>query len=153
MAPAKEIEAIMKNALVVMSVVLAASVASAQDTKKPVETPKAPAHAAKATHEASKPVITAKATEIAGEVVAADVAKKTLTFKNEKGESLTWPAEGKALASLQSAKAGEKVTVVYRANEKGEPQAATEIKPVPAAKLSDAKAPVAEAKPVVAEKK
>jgi len=135
----------------VMSAVLVASVASAQDAKKPVEAPKATAHAAKA-HEA-KPAMAAKATEIAGEIVSADVAKKTLTFKNEKGESVTWPAEGKALENLKSAKAGEKVTIAYRANEKGEPQAATEIKPVPAAKVSDAKAPVAEAKPAVAEKK
>ena len=141
----------MKKTVFVMSAVLVASVASAQDAKKPVAAPKA--HAAEATHEAGKPVRVAKATEVTGEVVSADVAKKTLTFKNEKGESLTWPTEGKALESLKSAKAGEKVTVVYRANEKGEPQAATEIKPVPAAKVSDVKAPVAEAKPSAAAKK
>lgn len=141
----------MKKTVLVMSAVLVASVAWAQDAKKPVETPKAPAQAAKAAHEASK-TVAAKATEIAGEVVSADVAKKTLTFKNEKGESLSWPAEGKALESLKSTKAGEKVTVVYRANEKGEPQAAIDIKAMPAAKVA-AKAPVAEAKPVAAEKK
>lgn len=143
----------MRKTVFVLSAVLAASVASAQDAKKTVEAPKAPAHAAKAKTEPSKTAVVAKATEIAGEVVSADVAKKTLTFKNEKGESLTWPAEGKALESLKAAKTGEKVTVVYRANEKGEPQAATEIKAIPAAKVSDAKAPAAEAKPVAAEKK
>jgi hypothetical protein len=135
----------MKKSVFVMSAVLVASVASAQDAKKPVEAPKATAPAAKAAPEAVKPVAV-KATEVVGEIVSADVAKKTLTFKNEKGESVTWPAEGKALESLKLAKAGEKVTIAYRANEKGEPQAATEIKAMPAAKVSDAK-------PVAAEKK
>lgn len=119
----------MKKSALFLSVLFAtASAVFAQDATK--EAPKAPAkHEAK--HVVAKHVVT-------GEVVSTDAEKKTVTFKNDKGESLTWPAEGKALESLKSVKAGEKVTIHYAVDAKGAPKAATEIK----------SAPVAQAKPV-----
>jgi hypothetical protein len=56
------------------------------------------------------------------------VQKKTLTFTNDKGENVTWPAEGKAVASLKTVKPGEKVTISYAVDANGAPKAATEIK-------------------------
>jgi hypothetical protein len=129
----------MKKMAFVLSVALAAGVASAQDAKKTSEAPKPAAHAAK--------VVAAKPATMAGEIVSVDAAKNTLTFKNAKGESVTWPAEGKALLGLKSVKAGDKVTIAYRANEKGEPQAATEISAAAPVKASQ-KATPAPAKPV-----
>ena len=66
--------------------------------------------------------------ETTGEVVSADVQKKTLTFTNDKGENVTWPAEGKAAASLKTVKPGEKVTISYAVDANGAPKAATDIK-------------------------
>jgi len=107
----------MKKFTLLLSLTLVAGVALAQDPQK-----MEPAKPAKA--EVQK----VKATEVTGEVVSADATMKTITFKNEKGESTTWPVEGKAVENLKNVKPGEKVTIAYRANEKGEPQAATLIK-------------------------
>ena len=120
-----------KPALVLSLVFATGSLAVAQDTPK--EAPTAPAkHTTK--H------VTAKH-EVAGEVVSIDAEKKTVTFKNEKGESLTWPAEGKAVESLRSVKAGDKVTIHYAVDAKGAPKSATEIKSAPVAQVKPA-APV-----------
>ena len=136
----------MKKLALVLSLGLVSGVAFAEETKKaepakPAETAKA-AQTSKAA-ETAKKAEPAKATEISGEVVSVNVEKKSLTFKTEKGE-MTWPAEGKAEAALKTVKAGEKVTIAYRANEKGEPQAATDIQAAHAAKHHEkpaAKAP------------
>lgn len=118
----------MKKSALILSMMLATgSVAFAQDAAK--EAPKAPA-------KQTKHVVAAKH-QVTGEVVSTDAEKKTVTFKNDKGESLTWPAEGKALASLKSVKAGDKVTIHYAVDAKGAPKSAIEIK----------SAPVAQAKP------
>ena len=105
-----------KFALVLSLMFIGAGIAAAgQDAAK------APAH----TH--SSHDMSAKH-EMAGEVVSADVQKKTLTFTNDKGENVTWPAEGKAAASLKTVKPGEKVTISYAVDANGAPKAATEIK-------------------------
>jgi hypothetical protein len=129
----------MKKIAYVLSLTLVTGVAAAQDAKKAPAAPK-PAHAAKTA---------AKPSTMAGEIVSVDSAKNTLTFKDEKGESLTWSVEGKALASLKSVKPGDKVEIAYRANEKGEPQAATEIKAAAPVKASQKAAP-ATTKPIQA---
>jgi hypothetical protein len=112
----------MKKSALVLSLVFATSgLALAQDTVK--EAPKAPAkHASK--HLAAKH-------EVAGEVVSIDAEKKTVTFTNEKGE-------GKALASLKSVKAGDKVTIHYAVDAKGAPKSATEITSAPVAQVKPA---------------
>lgn len=100
---------------------LAIGVAGLAFAQEPIKDTAAKPDAAKA--QAAKP-----AKEQAGEVVSVDVEKKTLTFKNEMGENLTWPAEGKALASLKTVKPGDKVTIAYAVDDRGAPKAATEIK-------------------------
>ncbi len=120
-----------KSALVLSLVFAAGSLAFAQDAAK--EAPKAPAK------HSTKHVVAQHA--VAAEIVSADAEKKTVTFKNDKGESLTWPAEGKALESLKSVKAGDKVSIHYAVDATGAPKSATEIKSVPVAQAKPA-APV-----------
>jgi hypothetical protein len=115
----------MKKFALLLSFVFVAGVALAQEAAKPAEKAAAPAKAAE-----KAPAV--KTHEVTAEVVSVDAVKNTITLKGEKGNN-TAPVEGKALASLKSIKAGEKVTVTCRDNEKGEHQAVTEIKAAPAA--------------------
>ena len=117
----------MKKFALVLSLVFATGgLALAQDAVKEAPKPTPAKHATK--HVSVKH-------ELAGEVVSIDAEKKTVTFKNEKGESLTWPAEGKALESLKSVKAGDKVNIHYAVDAKGAPKSATEITSVPVAQV------------------
>ena len=78
--------------------------------------------------------------DVAVEFVSADSVKKTVTIKAEDGQQKTVPVEGKAeLTVFQITrvtkgliKAGDKITVTYRDNEKGEHQAITTILSAPA---------------------
>jgi translation initiation factor IF-1 len=65
-------------------------------------------------------------------VVSTDTAKNTITIKGEDGAEKTAPVEGKALASLKTVKAGDKVTVTCRDDAAGAHQAVTEIAPAKA---------------------
>jgi hypothetical protein len=71
-------------------------------------------------------------------VVAADAAKTTITFKDSKGQTLTWKAEGKAAGKLKSLKAGQRVKIGYSVDDKGAPKAATSIRFVGKGKKSEA---------------
>jgi hypothetical protein len=123
----------MKKFALLLSFVFVAGVAVAQDAAKAApEAAKAPA-AAKSAETAKAAPAAAKTHEVAAEVVSADAAKKTLTIKGET-ENKTVPVEGKAVAALKSVKAGEKVTLTCRDNEKGEHQAVVAIKAAPAEK-------------------
>jgi hypothetical protein len=115
----------MKNLALSIAFLSAAGLATAQEPKTPeAQKPAAPATQPKtATAHKAKPA----SHSVTGEVVAADAEKKTISFKNDKGEDVTWPAEGTAQTSLKTLTPGEKVTITYRVNEKGEPQAATKI--------------------------
>ena len=53
------------------------------------------------------------------EVVSVDVKAKTITLKDEKGESHTAPVMGDAVAQLAKVTAGEKVTVTCQDDDKG----------------------------------
>ena len=106
----------MKKIAVLLSFVLAAGVAYAQDAAKTAAPAKASEYSAVKTH------------EMTAEVVSIDAMKNTITVKGELGNK-TAPVEGKALATLKNVKPGEKVTLICRDNEKGEHQAVTEIKP------------------------
>jgi len=118
-----------KSALVLSLVFATCGLALAQDAVKEAT------KAAPAKH-APKPVSVKH--ELAGEIVSVDAEKKTVTFKNDGGESLTWTAEGKALASLKSVKAGDKVTIHYAVDAKGAPKSATEITSAPVAQVKAA---------------
>jgi hypothetical protein len=106
----------MRKFALLLPLILVAGVAFAQETSKSTAAAKAQQVAAMKTH------------EVTAEVVSVDTVKNTITLKGEM-ENSTAPVEGKALASLKTIKAGEKVTVTCRDNEKGEHQAVTEIKP------------------------
>jgi hypothetical protein len=102
----------MKNLVLLLSLGLVAGTASAA-TKPATQTK----HAATAT----------KTHHVSAEVVSADTTKNTLTIKAEDGSEKTVPVEGKALAGLKTVKAGEKVTLTCRDDDKGEHQAVTDI--------------------------
>ena len=113
----------MKKSVLLLSLVLVAGVASANQAKKS-EAPTAPVKAAAAKTEAKaeavKPVAEAgKTHEVAAEVVSADTAKSTITIKGEK-ENVTTPVDAKAAHALKSVKAGDKVTLTCWDNAKGE---------------------------------
>jgi hypothetical protein len=110
----------MKKFALLLSLVFIAGVASAQEAAKPADKAAAPAKAAE-----KAPAV--KTHEVTTEVVSIDTVKNTITLKGVK-ENTTSPVEGKALASLKNFKAGEKVTITCRDNDKGEHQAVTEIK-------------------------
>ncbi len=98
-------------ALFAVAVVASASQATA--ASKP-----APAKAA--------PVMTVKTHIVEAEVVSADTVAKTLTVKSDKGES-TMKVVGAAAMRLKTLKAGEKVKLTCRDNDKGEHEAITHI--------------------------
>ena len=130
----------MKKFALLLSVVFAAGIASAQDATK-AQDAKVPAAtkatAATHTHAAAKPAV--KMHKVEAEVVSADAAAKTITIKSETGENKTAPVEGKAVAALKNVKAGEKYTLTCRDNEAGEHQAVVAIMKTPAAKATAAK--------------
>ena len=66
--------------------------------------------------------------EVQAEVVSADNAKHTLTIKGDK-DNKTVPVDHKALASLKTVKAGDKVTLTCWDNAKGEHVKVTAIAP------------------------
>jgi hypothetical protein len=73
-----------------------------------------------------KGMATGKTHTVEAEVVSADATAKTLTIKGDAGDK-TVPVEGAAVAELKNVKAGEKVKLTCRDNEKGEHQAITKI--------------------------
>ena len=66
--------------------------------------------------------------DMAGTVVAVDTTKNMLTIKGADGKEGAAPVEGDAIKQLASLKAGDKVTVTCRDNEKGEHVAVSAIK-------------------------
>ena len=78
----------------------------------------------------AKPAAPAKATAVKthvveAEVVSADATAKTLTIKGDPNK--TMPVDASAATHLKSLKAGEKVKLTCRDNDKGEHQAITHI--------------------------
>ena len=62
----------------------------------------------------------AKTHELKGEVVSVDLTAKTLTFKDEKGDSKTAGVLDKAQETLKTLKAGDKVVITCTDNDAGE---------------------------------
>jgi hypothetical protein len=69
-----------------------------------------------------------KTHEVKGEVVSVNVEGKTLTFKDETGQSKTVPAMGKAIDSLKTLKAGDHVVLTCTDDERGGHLGVTVIK-------------------------
>jgi len=83
------------------------------------------AQASKASPEAKENTHTMSA-----EVVSVDTNAKTITFKDEKGETKTATVLDKALGSLKELKGGEKVNLTCLDTEKGEHQGISAIEVV-----------------------
>jgi hypothetical protein len=112
----------MKKFGLLMSFVFVGGLVMAQGSSKPADVPKAQAPAV-------------KAHDVTAEFVSADSVKKTITIKTEDGQQKTIPVEGKADLTVYQItkvtkgriKAGDKISVTCRDNEKGEHQAITAI--------------------------
>ena len=63
------------------------------------------------------------------ELVSFDAKAKTITFKDDKGESKTAPVSEAAVASLAHYKAGDKIIITCQDNEQGQHQAISMVKP------------------------
>jgi len=119
----------MKNLTLLLSLLLVAGVAFATENIAPTTgatDEKAPVAAA----QSKKPAM--KIHYFTTEVVSTDVDKKEITIKSDKGENHTASVEGKAVASLTSLKAGDKIAITYRDDDKGDLQAVTAIKAIKA---------------------
>jgi cold shock CspA family protein len=109
----------MKKLAMLIALVFVAGIAAAQEPTTPApakEPAKAQATAAAKTH------------DVEAEVVSYDAAKKALTIKGDP-DNKTVPVDAKAVASVKDLKAGQKVTLICRDNEKGEHEAVTGVKP------------------------
>jgi hypothetical protein len=100
-----------KLALLPLALFVVAGVASASQATAPT-TPAAKAAVVK-TH------------VVEAEVVSADVTAKTLTIKGDPNKTV--PVDAAAVASLKTLKAGEKVKLTCRDNDKGDHEAVTQI--------------------------
>ncbi len=77
-----------------------------------------------------------KTHHVTAQVVSFDEKAKTITIKDEKGETSTAPVMGNAISELKKVKAGEMVMLTCKDNEKGEHTGIVGIKPAkPAAKM------------------
>ena len=103
-----------KLALLLSALLVAGAAYASQATTAPAKAKEPKSMAAGKTH------------TVEAEVVSADATAKTLTIKGDAGDK-TVPVEGAAVAELKSVKAGEKVKLTCRDNEKGEHQAITHI--------------------------
>jgi Cu/Ag efflux protein CusF len=97
----------MRNLALLLGAVLVAALLMAQTT---------PLAAAGKTH------------SLTATVVSVDLEKKTVTIKDENGEEKTAPVLDKAIKSLKSVHAGDKVTLTCLDNDKGEHQGVSAIK-------------------------
>jgi hypothetical protein len=78
------------------------------------------------TKSSTKPAM--KTHVVNAEFVSYDATSKTITLKDDKGQTSTAPVEGKAISEAAHLKANEKVRVTCRDNANGEHQAVTDIR-------------------------
>ena len=71
---------------------------------------------------------TAKTHDMNATVISVDLEAKKLTFEDKEGETKTAPVLDKALETLETLKAGDKVTVTCQDTEKGEHEGISMIK-------------------------
>ena len=80
-----------------------------------------------------------KTHDLTGTVVSVDVEGKKITFKDDTGTSMTVPVLDKAVGTLKTLKADEKVTLTCQDNEKGDHEGVSKIKVVEATKAAKKK--------------
>lgn len=73
-------------------------------------------------------VAAGKTHQVKATIVSIDVENSKITIKDEKGEEKTAPVMDKAVDELKNFKAGDKVTLTCKDNEKGEHEGVTAIK-------------------------
>lgn len=114
----------MKKFALMFALVGVAAISAAQDTK-----PVAPAKAEKVQAPAAKTeaALTTKTHEVEAEIVSFDATAKTVTIKGSP-DNKTVPVDAKAVASVKELKAGDKVTLLCRDDEKGAHQAVAGVK-------------------------
>ena len=118
----------MKKFALMFALVSVAGIAAAQDPK-PAQDTKAPETKAKAEKPAkAEATLAGKTHEVEAEIVSYDATAKTLTIKGTP-DNKTVPVEAKAVASVKDLKAGDKVTLICKDNDKGEHQAVAGVKP------------------------
>jgi len=125
-----------KLVIVAVSAIFAASglAQAPKPSPTPAATPKAaasPKAAVSPTPAASPGAAKSAAArnQVLGTVVSVDATQSTITFKDEKDQTATWKAEGKAANRLKNLKAGDKVKIHYTVDDKGAPKAAVAIRP------------------------
>jgi FtsP/CotA-like multicopper oxidase with cupredoxin domain len=101
----------MKNAMFLLSALLVAGAAFAAGPS--------------GSHAATKASM--KTHVVEAQVVSTDVQGKTITVKDEKGMTTTAKVDPQAAGHLKNLKAGEKVRLTCRDNDKGEHEAITHI--------------------------
>jgi Cu/Ag efflux protein CusF len=69
-----------------------------------------------------------KTHDMTAEVVSIDAKAKTITLKDDKGESHTAPLMGAAITEAKNFKAGDKVTATCQDNDKGEHEGVKALK-------------------------
>jgi len=106
--------------LAIMSLVALPALASGQTSK-----PSAP----KQTSAHTKATPPAKAHTVGAEFVSYDAKAKTITVKDDQGQTSSARLEGKAVNEVAKLKTGEKVMLTYRDNTSGEHLAVTNIQP------------------------
>lgn len=80
----------------------------------------------------SVPVLAAgKTHDVKTEIVSVDMKAKTITIKDEKGESKTVPVLASAMESLKNVKAGDHVTLTCQDDDKGGHEGVAAIKVEP----------------------
>jgi hypothetical protein len=90
----------------------------------------ASAQTAPAKSTATKHAAAPKSHVVNAEFVSYDATSKTVTLKDDKGQTSSAPLEGKAISEASHLKANEKVRVTCRDNANGEHQAVTDIRAV-----------------------
>ncbi|HYO46345.1 MAG TPA: hypothetical protein VEY33_06605 [Gemmatimonadota bacterium] len=113
----------MKKIALVFALVGVAGISAAQDTNPVV----AKTEKVQATVKA-EPAMAAKTHEVEAEIVSYDATAKTLTIKGTPDNKIV-PVDANGVASVKELKAGDKVTLLCRDNEKGEHQAIAGVKP------------------------
>ena len=99
--------------LCAVALVAVANLAAKADEAKPAAAPAKQATAAEKTH------------VVEAEVVSADAVAKTITIKGDPNKTVA--VDATAVGSLKDLKAGDKVKLTCRDNDKGEHQAVTKI--------------------------
>jgi hypothetical protein len=120
----------MKKLALMFALMGVAGIATAQDTKPVAPAKDAKVEATKAEAAKTEATLAGKTHEVEAEIVSYDATAKTLTIKGTP-DNKTVPVDAKAVASVKELKAGDKVTLQCRDNDKGEHLGVAGVKHAP----------------------